>query len=368
MKSMNNAVARARSGTFPGIRTGALAVVVGLAGSAGAEVTAFDSSVTDDARGRQIPYRVYYDADLSGAQPVILVSHGGNGSLTGYTRGEHLGSTYARYGYLAIHIGHVPSDVAMGQLTDRPADVSFVLDRLEVGTLPLPVDYRGTPNLTRVGHVGHSFGAYTAHAVAGAVFDHGGYLDERIDAICPLSPQGPDQFGAFDNGPDDNTWMDINVPVYTVVGELELNTNVLGTIESPLWRLRPFFRYDYDRARYLSVLPGADHNDLWSEGTPEQDAFVAENTRLFFDIHLRRSLSPTGLIGELEPIEGVVNQRKSADVTGDGRRDIFDILAWFDLFTEGDFQAEATGDYPASLDIFDILAFFRAFARGVPAE
>lgn len=180
-------------------------------------VRVFDGRVTDPKRSREIAYRLYWPDGATGPLPVLLFSHGGDGNTTGHTVAPHLGTEWAKHGFLAIHLNHRPSATILQHERDRPADVSYVLDRLEAGSLPLPPGLAGTADLSRVGHAGHSWGAYTSHAVGGAVFDQGSFRDPRIRAIAPISPQGPGGFGAFDRGPDDNSWKDVPVPAYTLV-------------------------------------------------------------------------------------------------------------------------------------------------------
>jgi poly(3-hydroxybutyrate) depolymerase len=248
-------------------------------------VIQFDGEVVDPARDRRIPYRIYAPADADGEVPVILVSHGGDGSEIGYTTGTHLGSTFAKGGFLAVHIGHRRSAVGVRHLVDRPADVSFVLDQLEAGTLPLPAAWAGTADLDRVGHTGHSFGAYTAHAVAGA--DYGrSFRDARIDAIAPISPQGPDQFGAFDNGPGDSTWSTVATPVYNLIGGDEIDSNAVDSITRPGWRLVPFQRYPGTADTFQTVIAGQDHSDMWRTGSADVEQFVASQILAFFQVYV----------------------------------------------------------------------------------
>ena len=49
----------------------------------------------------------------------------------------------------------------------------------------------------------------------------------------------------------------------------------------------------------------------------------------------------------------------TADLTGDGNLDIFDVFAYLDLFNAGNLAADFTGD--GTLDIFDVFAFLDAF-------
>ncbi len=278
------------------------------------EIRTFDGRVTDASRSREIAYRLYWPEGATGALPVLLFSHGGDGNTTGHTVAPHLGTEWAKHGFLAIHLNHRPSATILQHERDRPADVSFVLDRLEAGNFPLPPNLSGTPDLSRVGHAGHSWGAYTSHAVGGAVFDQGQFRDRRIKAIAPISPQGPGGFGAFDRGPDDNSWKDVPVPAYTLAGSLEKDGSVGGGNTMPDWRLYPFNRYRVPPDRFLSVLPGQNHGDMVS-GPPEVQEFVARNTRRFFEVYVAGRPGGACDIGFLAAIPGTDTRRKG-DTSG----------------------------------------------------
>jgi len=332
----------------------AVVALIGFSSVADAVVEFADGLVRDAARDRFIPYRVYYDpAGPSGPMPVILVSHGGTGSDTGFTRAEHLGSTFAEAGYLAIHIGHRESVTTDQHQVDRPADVSFVLDGLESGTFPLPADIPGNADVTRVGHIGHSFGAYTSNAVAGAVFTQGSFRDERVDAIVALSPQGAGQFGAIDVGPEINSWAAVDIPVFSLVGSEEVDENALGVFFGEDWRLSPHRRYDFGPPRYLAILPGAEHNSLWSGGLPREEAYIAENATVFFDIYVRGRPVPSRRVGATSSYPGIEFERKAPDADGNGERDIFDVLTHLKWFDAEDSQAETTSDSPPELTAED---------------
>ncbi|WP_148259919.1 hypothetical protein [Isosphaera pallida] len=119
--------------------------------------------------------------------------------------------------------------------TDPPRNLPPVLKAADLripgggdDAFPRPKDCPGTPNVDHVGLLGHSFGAFTAHAVAGAIWTptqgvrH--FRDSRIDAMVPISPQGALRLGGYDNGPDDNSWSEIRIPVYLICGSLESPT------------------------------------------------------------------------------------------------------------------------------------------------
>lgn len=252
------------------------------------DVATFEGSVTDPARGREVPYLVYAPVGLDGAVPLILVSHGGAGNARGHRSAPHLGTTFATGGFVAIHVGHLPSDASAGQLSDRPADITFLLDQLEAGAIKMPDGFTGTVDLTRVGHTGHSFGAYTSHAVAGATYasTSGTYRDERIDAIAPISPQGPDQMGGFDRGPDDNTWMTVTIPSYNLIGGAEVDSNAVDSIVRPGWRLAPFDHYPGTSDTFRSIVADQNHSDMWRTGSPEVQQFVAGEILEFMRIYV----------------------------------------------------------------------------------
>jgi len=248
-------------------------------------VAQVDGELFDTARGRRVPYRVYAPIGAQGEVPVIIVSHGGFGSDLGHTRGGHLGTTFAAGGFVAIHLSHLESTTVAAHLDDRPADITFLLDQLDAGAITLPAGFSGDPDLERVGHTGHSFGAYTSHAVAGASYERT-HRDPRIDAVAPISPQGAGQFGAYDNGPDDNTWVTVTIPSYNLVGGDEVDTNALGTYLGDGWRLTPFARYPGTADTFLTVIDGQDHSEMWNSGTAAVETFIAQNILRFMDAYV----------------------------------------------------------------------------------
>jgi predicted dienelactone hydrolase len=185
-----------------------------------------------------------------------------------------------------------------------------VLDALERGDVALPPEFSGTLDLLRIGHMGHSWGAYTAHAVGGATFDQGVFTDARIRAIVPISPQGAGQFGAFDRGATENTWFTVAIPAYTLVGGAEKDGSANGAIEQPDWRLTPFERYRPAPDKHLSVVPGQDHDDMAGGGDAATRTFNAANARVFFEAYLRERAECACVIGTVAAPEGLDHRRK----------------------------------------------------------
>jgi predicted dienelactone hydrolase len=177
--------------------------------SAAADHT-YEFEVRDPARDRAIPVRIAHSARRM-RMPVILFSHGLGGNRHGPA---FLERRWRARGYVTVFLQHPGSDDTvwreappgermsalraagtLGQLVHRMRDVVAVLDALAAG--PAGDAQRGLTermDLNRIGIAGHSFGAYTAQAVAGqwvAPGIPGTWPDPRIKAALVLSPGTP---------------------------------------------------------------------------------------------------------------------------------------------------------------------------------
>jgi dienelactone hydrolase len=154
--------------------------------------------------------KIYYPKTGDGPFPVIVFSHGLGGSREGY---EYLGRCWASHGYVSVHVQHIGSDAAVwqdsflklramrhaagnfGNALNRPKDVSFAIDQLQKLNSEDPM-LKNRLDLERLGVAGHSFGAYTALAIAGEVFGEPAmgqwdFADPRVKAIIPMSAPVP---------------------------------------------------------------------------------------------------------------------------------------------------------------------------------
>ena len=141
-------------------------------------------NLSDPSRNRQFYVDIYRPQRWrAGKTPVILLSHGLASRPEDFDkRAEHLAS----YGYVVALPQHPGSDTLqvenlingysrevflVSEFIDRPQDISYVIDELERRN---PTEFQGRLNLESVGVFGHSFGGYTALALAGATvdFDH----------------------------------------------------------------------------------------------------------------------------------------------------------------------------------------------------
>ncbi|MFH7243350.1 MAG: alpha/beta hydrolase [Spirulina sp.] len=150
-------------------------------------------SLTDPSRNRTYPVEVVVPQDLAnlpGPIPVLVLSHGlgdrpqsfldiaTHAASHGFVVAlpEHIGSNYAQQ--QAMLSGLVRESFSPQEFLDRPLDIRFLLDELSRRNAS---DFGGRLALDRVVVAGHSFGGYTALALAGATIDF-----ERLAQRCDL--------------------------------------------------------------------------------------------------------------------------------------------------------------------------------------
>ncbi|NWG46560.1 MAG: hypothetical protein HXY25_08435 [Alphaproteobacteria bacterium] len=304
------------------VLTGAPKAVIDALGGRLYEVGTETVMLTDASREREIVVLWRYPKNFSGKTPLVIISHGGYGSDRGYSAYPHLGTAYAQIGFVALNINHLPSANEDLHRFDRPTDVTFVINSLVrqrwpnasgPDVLAPPAGFEGEIDLDRIGHTGHSFGAYTAHALGGAVLAPTmgvtTFRDPRIYAIVPISPQGGYRFGNYDNGPADNSWTAITIPSYLMAGELE----------NPTWRREPFDRYPTRGDKFYTMGGGQNHGGMGGRGTDEVRRTLAANTALFFHVYLRDGEGRCE-IGRLAPLPGWTIERRLDPSAGPGCR------------------------------------------------
>jgi predicted dienelactone hydrolase len=234
-------------------------------------VTEVSDIVLHDAkRNKDLHLRVFYPSE-AGNYPVIVFSHGAGGSQTCC---DALTRHWASYGYITLQPTHDDSAVQRRNSGEeniqfltavrealkkpalwesRPLDISFVLDSLpelqkRVPTLASRID------TAHIGVGGHSMGAFTADAIAGALVDLPSrpamnFSDPRVKSVLLLSPQGPGEFGLTDH-----SWDHISLPLMSMTGSLDNG----ATHQGPGWKKIPFDR-SQPGDKYHLFIEGANH-------------------------------------------------------------------------------------------------------------
>lgn len=260
----------------------------------------------DSNRGRDIPYKAYWPATVTGPVPVVIFSRGLGGTREVAT---YLGEALADAGYLSIHIQHAGSDRSAGgnarsrqerrenlrrsvrdrsTLLNRLQDVPFVVD--ELARRNRSGKWAGRMDLSRIGMAGHSYGARSTMYAAGERVGPRArsFKEPRIKAGVVLSPNTPRR--RFDPAV---SYQDIDIPLFHITGTEDRDANLVGAL--PVRRTRP---YELGPAgdKFLLVFDGADHRTFgglrtqfgeYSAKDPAHHAAIGRGVVAFFDAYLK---------------------------------------------------------------------------------
>lgn len=196
-----------------------------------------------------------------GPFPLVVFSHGSGGIRFQST---FLTEILASRGYVVVapdHTGNTAYDRFLGtdapqavSAVNRPEDVDFVIDEaLDDASSPL-ADLGEQVDPERIGVVGHSFGGYTALAVAGGIPEVP--ADERVDAVVGLAAAAGDM--------SDETLAAIDVPTLLVSGTSDITLPIAEHTE-PAWEGitgGPVVRVDITDAGHQSFADVCVYQDL----------------------------------------------------------------------------------------------------------
>jgi predicted dienelactone hydrolase len=179
----------------------------------------------------------FRDAPIApGSFPLVLFSHGNGGiRFQSFFFGAHLAS----HGFVVAspdHHGNTFVDSLLDvedpdSATNRPLDMSFLIDEFTAFAAEAGGFFEGAIDLDEIGMSGHSFGGYTAFALAGGPFALGTFSEPRIKAIFPQAPFA----GPF----EDAFFATISVPTLVVGGTLDETTPFPGHQQRPFDALQP---------------------------------------------------------------------------------------------------------------------------------
>ena len=266
----------------------------------------------DAKRNRTVPVKIYAPREGSGPFPILIFSHGLGGSRDGY---EYLGRHWAGAGYVSVHLQHHGSDesvwknapagtrsealrksgVDLTNAINRPLDARFAIDEVLKLNETKSSSLKGRLDPQRIGIAGHSFGGYTALAVAGQTFINARaskslLRDSRVTAAIQMSAP------AFRNRENlDDSYGSITIPVMHLTGTRDyVPIFPETTVED---RRLPFDHMHNAETCFVNFTDG-DHmifsgtNRLRPEER-EQDAqfqkLICVATTAFWDAYLRKS-------------------------------------------------------------------------------
>ncbi len=238
----------------------------------------------------------------SGKTPIIVISHGLGSSPDDFKEyAQHLAS----HGYFVAIPQHLGSDAAhiqnmlagnateifqLQEFLDRPLDISYLLNELERRN---SIYFNNYLDLQSVGVIGHSFGAYTSLALAGAEINFDklekacgpifeplnlslllqcralhlprkiyNFRDARIKAVLPIDCVGSEVFGP-------NGIAQIKIPLLAIVGSED------RTAPAIFEQIR-IFPWLTTGDRYLALMKGKAHLGTFSTLETNLKAVLAQ--------------------------------------------------------------------------------------------
>jgi dienelactone hydrolase len=283
--------------------------------------------VDDDLTGRSLPVLIRVP-EGPGPHPVVIWSHGGGFNDQGQLFSEAWGTSFARHGYVVVHVAHVtldaesgaalcalaslePAQCASGGGGDEDAtgllalvksrDVIAVLDALP--SLSQASVAQGGPalDLERTAVAGWSAGARAPMVLMGATFEPlpgeppMGMADDRVAAAVALSPAGPGFGGFFEEGAA-HSWSSARGPIFFGTGDNDVKPtkqDLNGPVRRQAFELQPA---DGRRHLLYSRLPagvgGHPTYDLEDAASTDErvvalSAALDSAARAFLDAYLR---------------------------------------------------------------------------------
>ncbi len=271
---------------------------------AGFKVESYIDTWHDTKRERDVPVKIYYPADKNASCAVIIFSHGLGGSRDGYA---YLGQEWASHGYISVHLTHIGSDTSVWKgkklveikpamdkaaldpvnAINRPLDVSFAIDTLiGINNGKINGILRGRIDESKIGVAGHSFGSFTALAIAGIKL--GGvksFADKRVKAVIAMSSPVTGTKNQWEN-----VYGGVKVPVMHMTGTKDSSNIGKGTRAEDR-------RIPYDHIsgtdQYLVTFINGDHMIFSGRKSGEPDRedakfqlYIKQASTIYWDAYL----------------------------------------------------------------------------------
>jgi len=267
---------------------------------AGGAPTCVDLDWRDAARDRVEPVRIYFDREAESPRPVMIFSHGLGGSREGY---GYLARAWSEAGWIVVMVEHPGSNrdllreaaplTAMTRAAadprnalNRPQDISFAIDMLERLNRE-DGEWRGRFDLERIAVGGHSFGAYTAMAIAGMkLILPGGaelsFADARVKAALVLSPTA----GRNQRQNGRKALEEMKIPCFFLTGTRDDSPIGETTAAERRWAFD-----DARDTRFLLTFHGGDHMVFSGRSRLARLSGAAKNDETFQRITAEMSLA-----------------------------------------------------------------------------
>ncbi|MEO1051934.1 MAG: hypothetical protein AAFX87_14985 [Bacteroidota bacterium] len=274
------------------------------------QITVSEGVLTDNARNRKVPYKLYRPTTLEGVYPIIIFSHGLGGSKNA---AAYLGKHLAAHNYIAVHIQHHGSDESIWQgansreeavnmlsksirnpqsAVNRFNDVPFVIDELEELNNNDDI-LKGHLDLSKIGMAGHSYGGKSTMVAAGEKIGRRGFSfkEPRIKAALVLSPNVPNRQVDYEQ-----LYADIDIPMFHMTGTNDEIPIPPNNDLKPEQRQIPYQKMHLSD-QYLLVLKDAVHGTFSGnvlKQSPDEPRNVQhieaikDGTLAFFDYYLNQ--------------------------------------------------------------------------------